>query len=96
VSAPRVLQPRNALGLTAHQMAILRAYAQGCEVAEMAQRFGVTEGTVYVHINRIHRQLGFGKRAGARRALYIVGVFDAGREKTARRLCPAFAGEGER
>lgn len=50
------------LNLTARQREVVRELSGGATNKVIAQRLGLTEGTVKVHLNRIFRKLGIPNR----------------------------------
>jgi len=48
--------------LTARERQIVRPMAEGLSNKEMAQRLGLAEGTVKVHLHKIYRKLGIATR----------------------------------
>lgn len=44
-------------GLTERELAIVRYVAEGLHNAEVAERLGIAEGTIKIHLNRIFRRL---------------------------------------
>jgi DNA-binding NarL/FixJ family response regulator len=86
-------QPRNLLGLTERQMQVVRLAARNWTYAEIAADLGSTKQGIATEASRVHQRLGFeGANCGVATG-YVVGVFDAGRPKVARALCPAYASE---
>lgn len=53
--------------LTARQLQILRAVAEGCTNAEIARELWLTEQTVKFHLSKIYRRLGVSNRTEASR-----------------------------
>lgn len=86
-------QPRNLLGLTERQMQIVRLAARNLTYAEIASEVGTTKNVIKNVMSFVHRRLGFEGPNSAIATGYVVGVFDAGRPKVARALCPAYAHE---
>lgn len=66
-----------ALGLTAREAEVLRAFMQGRSTAVVAEQLGVTPGTVYKHAERIYAKLGVHDRVAAVSAAWA--ALDAGR-----------------
>jgi len=48
--------------LTTRERQIVRVMAEGLTNKEIAQRLGLADGTVKVHLHRIYRKLGIGNR----------------------------------
>jgi DNA-binding NarL/FixJ family response regulator len=83
----RLREPATEGPLTRREREIVRHVALGLRNAEVADRLGVTEGTIKTHLNNIFQKLGLRDRVGL--ALYavrtgLIGVND-GRRGAARR-----------
>ncbi|MDX2170799.1 MAG: response regulator transcription factor [Deltaproteobacteria bacterium] len=83
----RLREPAAEGPLTRREREIVRHVALGLRNAEVADRLGVTEGTIKTHLNNIFQKLGLRDRVGL--ALYavrtgLIGVND-GRRVAARR-----------
>lgn len=55
--------------LTPRERQLAECVAEGLRNAAIAQRLGITEGTVKVHLNRVFRKLGASSRVAVARAL---------------------------
>lgn len=58
-------QPPGACPLSPRECDVLRLVAEGCMTKEIAERLGITEGTVKSHRKRIHQKLGVSRRSQA-------------------------------
>jgi DNA-binding NarL/FixJ family response regulator len=89
--------PETDCPLTARQLQILRAVAEGCTNAEIARELWLTEQTVKFHLSKIYRRLGVSNRTEASRYALLGGLQTPARpQATALSSPPHVAGGGWR